>query len=120
MAKDDYDVIVFKILLYLYAVLKRKIVFDEKSFYHAIGDVNKSYLVDILIYMQEESLILGLVTMKAWGNENILCSDLMNLKITVQGVHYLEENKKMNKIKEYLLSNIDVVASLITMCLSNV
>lgn len=94
MSKDDYDVIVFKILVYLYAVLKRKVIFEEKAFYHAIGEINNRYLVDVLNFMQEEGLISGLVFVKAWGNENILCNDLINLKITVQGIHYLEENKK--------------------------
>nr|DAM88885.1 MAG TPA: hypothetical protein [Caudoviricetes sp.] len=32
MAKDDYNVIVFKILTYLYAVLKRETVFDISKF----------------------------------------------------------------------------------------
>ena len=44
MAKDDYDVIVFKILTYLYACVKRKTVFEEAAFYHAIGEIEKSYL----------------------------------------------------------------------------
>ena len=32
MVKDDYDVIAYKILIYLYGALKRKIVFREASF----------------------------------------------------------------------------------------
>lgn len=32
MAKDDYDVIVYKILVYLYAFMKRKITFEEDVF----------------------------------------------------------------------------------------
>ncbi|MDO5014534.1 MAG: hypothetical protein Q4E28_01065 [Clostridia bacterium] len=38
MAKDDYDVIVFKILLYYYAVLKRKIVFEKTSLKYTVTD----------------------------------------------------------------------------------
>lgn len=40
MAKDDYHVIVYKVLLYLYAVLKRKIVFDKISFDVVLSKMN--------------------------------------------------------------------------------
>ncbi len=32
MAKDDYDIIVYRVLVYLYACLKRRILFDEAIF----------------------------------------------------------------------------------------
>lgn len=47
----------------------------------------------------------------------ILCSDLIDMTITSNGIHYLNDNKKMNKIKEYLLSNVDTIASLINLCI---
>lgn len=37
MAKDDCYVIVYKMLLYFYAVLKRKVVFNELTFNKAVG-----------------------------------------------------------------------------------
>lgn len=119
MAKDDYDTIVFKILLYLYAVLKRKITFDEQAFYHAIGfkNIDNDYFINILYMMHEDGLIDGIVLKKAWGNTYILCSDLIDMTITSNGIHYLNDNKKMNKIKEYLLSNVDTIASLINLCI---
>ena len=36
MEKDDYEVLVFKILTYLYAILKRKQVFDNAVFTKAV------------------------------------------------------------------------------------
>lgn len=70
MAKDDYDTIVFKVLLYLYAVLKRKIIFDEQAFYHAIGfkNIDNDYFINILYMMHEAGLIDNIVIKKAWGN----------------------------------------------------
>ncbi len=52
MAKDDYDTIVYKILLYLYACLKRKIVFDRTTFFKAIDKdaICDEYLADILYF----------------------------------------------------------------------
>ena len=32
MAKDDYDVIVYRVLVYFYACMKRKIMFEEETF----------------------------------------------------------------------------------------
>lgn len=69
MAKDDYDVIVFKILTYLYACVKRKTVFEEAAFYHAIGEIEKSYLIDILYMMKNEGFIEGVAVQKVWGTE---------------------------------------------------
>ena len=36
MAKDDYDVVVYRVLVYLYAVLKHKIIFEEATFRQAV------------------------------------------------------------------------------------
>ena len=37
MAKDDYYVIAYKVLLYYYGCLKRKYMFDEDVFWNAIN-----------------------------------------------------------------------------------
>ena len=49
MAKDDYDVIVFKILTYLYALLKGKEIFDQAKYDKAISkkDINEEYLLRV-------------------------------------------------------------------------
>lgn len=119
MAKDNYDTIVFKVLIYLYAVLKRKINFNENDFYHAVSmkNINESYFTTVLYFMTKEGLIDGPEFTKAWGQEYILCSELSNMIITPQGIHYLEENKKMNKIKNYLIENVDIIVPLINMIL---
>lgn len=57
MAKDDYDHIVFKILVYLYGVLKRKYVFNEVEFLATVGDIDSDYLTDILYMIREERML---------------------------------------------------------------
>ena len=46
MAKDDYYVVAFKILSYLYAVLKSKEVFTQQKYDKAIGkkNIDEEYL----------------------------------------------------------------------------
>ena len=113
MAKDDYNVIVFKILTYLYAVLKRKTVFDINEFKTAIGNVDENYLNDLLEMMQKEGFIDGLIFAHAWGIESIICNDLTDMKITFKGMQFLTENSKMQEIKNFLLKNVDTISSLI-------
>ncbi len=67
MAKDDYDVVLFKILTYLYGCMKRKYSFDIHAFNAVISkqNVNDEYLSDILFMATNEGLIEGLVFAKA-------------------------------------------------------
>ena len=53
MAKDDFFVVAYKILLYYYACLKRARVFDKDEFDRMIGaeDINEDYLLDIFIML---------------------------------------------------------------------
>lgn len=115
MAKDDYNVIVYKILLYFYAILKRKISFRDETFQAAISkaDIQDEYLTDVLQMMNDENLITGVRTVKAWGNERIMISKKSNISITAQGIRYLEENSKMKKIGEQLTSIPGLISSLI-------
>lgn len=117
MAKDDYDTIVYKILLYLYACLKRKIVFDRTTFFKAIDKdaICDEYLADILYFMKEEGLISNLAIVKAWGNVRILASDYCDIEITVAGIHYLQENNIMKQIRNQLSGAPGIIAELISL-----
>lgn len=114
MAKDDYDVIVYRVLVYLYACLKRKIIFDETTFQATVRKniENDEYFTSVLEMMQKEGLIEGLVFTKAWGGLVILASDIEDARITAEGIHYLKENSTMNKIGENLKDAVDIIASL--------
>lgn len=105
MAKDDYDYVVFKILTYLYACMKRKSSFTESVFRQSIitEKVSEEYMCDILKAMTDESLIEGIVFTKAWGNTYIIVSDLSDIRITSEGVRYVINNDKMKIIKQKIL-----------------
>ena len=117
MAKDWYGVVVYKILLYLYACLKRRILFDKAVFRKAIGGeaVNEEYLVNIFRMMQEGGLIEGGVFTHAWGDTYILTSEESDFRITAAGIEYLEENDKMKKIGHFLMDRMDFIAGLISL-----
>lgn len=118
MSKDDYQVLVYKILLYYYGCLKRKITFDSETFHHSIGkDIDENYLADIFNMMSEEGYLNGVAITKAWGNILILSCDLSDIKITAKGIEYLTENSSMAKVKEVLKSNGGIIGSLISIVL---
>ncbi len=114
MAKDDYFVIVYRILVYYYACLKRKIIFDEQVFYAAIKKkgISDEYFASIIYMMIEDGLIKGIITQKAWGNEIIIVSDLSEGCITSKGIEYLQENEMMKKVQNILKDAGDIIASL--------
>ena len=119
MAKDDYDVIVFKVLLYYYAVLKRKILFEKITFDKVIGinDISEEYFIEVLLMMQEDGYIKNLAVKKAWGGDYILLSDFDEIKITSKGIEYLKENSKMQKVKEKILEFVDLASKLVQIVL---
>ncbi len=115
MAKDDYDVIVFKILTYLYALLKGKEIFDQAKYDKAISkkDINEEYLLRVYKMMSDEGLIEELAFKRAWGQDLIALFDESDMIITAKGIHYLEENDKMKKVGQYLLDKADTIANLV-------
>ena len=119
MAKDDYNVVVFKILTYLYACLKRTTLFDERVFKQIIDkqSIPDEYLTDILRMMTEEDLITGLAFTKPWGNTYILANEYGDMRITSSGINYLSENSTMSKVRDILKYNTGLIGELIKMVL---
>lgn len=117
MAKDDYDVIVFKILTYLYACLKGKVNFGKDAYYKIIGkeNINEQYLYQIYRMMVSEGLIENAKFTRAWGNEYILISDEADLQITANGIHYLKNNNSMKEVGKYLLEGVELISKLISL-----
>ena len=113
MAEDDYDIIAYRILVYLYACKKREIIYDDTTFDTTVRkDVNEDYFMDVLRMMQDEGFISGLSFTKAWGNTYILISDIADTEITAEGVHYLENDNKMKRAGNILKDAVDAIAKL--------
>lgn len=119
MAMDDYDLIVFKVLAYYYALLKRKTKFDRAVLDKLIGKsgIAEEYFTDIIEMMQAEGLISGAVFTKAWGSESILTSDMKSIKITAQGIHYLKENSQMQRVLGMAKQSTGLLSSLVELIL---
>ena len=101
VAKDDYYIIVTKILVYLYKKYKQLEV-DQNYILPMTKDfpIQEQQLFDTIEMMIDQGLIKGNVT-KAWGGE-IIAIDYASLKILPGGIDYLQDNSKVRKICETL------------------
>lgn len=103
MAKDDYDVIAYKILAYLYTKLKAGEEMDPKMIGKdsQLFSIPEKYWAYIMVNLQGEGLIRGIVCKRAWGNE-ITYVDCDNCEITPDGIRYLTDNSFVEKVKQFL------------------
>lgn len=98
MEKDDYDVIVFKILTYLYRKLKKGYI-DDTYLFPLTNDfpINEAYFISVLEDLETQKLVKHLKLIKAWGGD-VVDYDLSKLTITGDGIAYLRDNSKMRKL----------------------
>lgn len=114
MARDDYDVILYRILVYLYACKKRKIAYNSTTFREAVrkGVQNDQWLYDIIDMAQGEGLIEGASFQKAWGGDKVPLFGFDELNITAAGIRHLIENGTMKQIGEDLERSVDIISKL--------
>ena len=103
MAKDDYHVIMYKILAYLYVQLKNGEDVDPKYLVHdgLLFQINPKYWTYIMENAMRQGLIEGISVTRAWGSE-VIISDLAFCRITPTGIEYLCDNSFLEKAKSFL------------------
>lgn len=103
MAKDDYHVIVYQILAYLYTQLKNGDAVDGDLLKHdsPYMGINETYWQYIILNMLEQGYVKGITAKKAWG-ESVIISDLGNAQITPVGIEFLCDNSFLEKAKQFL------------------
>lgn len=103
MAKNDYDVIVYKILAYLYMQLKNgEPVEAEMLMYNgALFQINRRYWVYIFENMSREGYITGLSNITI-GEGYYLQEQFPSCQITPKGIEYLCNNSLMERAKQFL------------------
>lgn len=104
MAKDDYHVIVYQILSYLYQCLKKGEPVDGNKLNYGseLLRINKSYWAYVIYNMHRMGLIEGIVFVDAEGQETPYATMLENTRITPAGIDYLCDNSFMEKAKQFL------------------
>lgn len=103
MAKDDYFVIVYQILAYLYRCLKDGEPVQEMMLKHdsPILKINEPYWNYIIENMLRQGFIEGIVMQKVGGG-GIVFLNLRDCRITPFGIEYLCENSTIKKAYRFL------------------
>lgn len=109
MARDDYHVIVYQILSYLYQQLKKgenidaALIRSDSKYLQ----INRKYWKYIIINLLNEKYIRGIVVEEdIEGNLEIY--NLDECEITPKGIEYLTDNSTIEKAKRFMkeLKNI--------------
>jgi hypothetical protein len=111
MAKDDYEVIVYQILAYLYQCLKKDLKIDVKHL-EAQGKlfvINTKYWKFIMYNLVKDGLIDGITLTKVWGEDLPLIEDLESISITPKGIQFLTENSFISKAKDLLKDTKSII-----------
>lgn len=103
MAKDDYFVIAYKILSYLYACLKSCEEVDINYIQHDSKylDIGESYWAYIIEHLIKDGYIEG-ISIKRSVNGCIHISNIENTRITPKGIEYLHTESMFEKAKRFL------------------
>ena len=103
MSKDDYYVIVYKILAYLYIQLKNGDDVDSKiiSFNGRLFNIPERYWTYIIVHLYQDAYIENITIKKSWGNV-IVIENIDDIQITPKGIDYLLNNSLLEKAKEFL------------------
>ena len=103
MAKDDYFVIAYKILAYLYANLKACEELDVKMIMHDSSYINigESYWCYIIEHLLKDGYIEG-VGIKTGFDGFVYISNLNKIMITPLGIEFLKDESKVQKVKNFL------------------
>lgn len=109
MAKDDMDVIIYKILRYLYDCMKvgKAPTLEDMCCNSKLFNIPQTYWNHIIYELITSGYIRGFIY--RYTKDGICITMTDSVAITLDGVHFLEENKRMNKVKEFLGKSFEVV-----------
>lgn len=102
MAKDDYFVLVYKLLRYLYQCLKENIPasWDIVSPNTKDFPVGQEYFSYLLSHLLADGYIEGIAEVKKIGG-SMRFKETAGLAISPKGIAYLEENSIMKRVGDF-------------------
>jgi len=112
MSKDDYYVIAYKILAYLYACLKQGESLDLEYLTAESFKINLDYWTYILEHLSKSVYIEGVTFVSILGKGNKGIKITPSTRITPLGIAFLHENNMMNRAKDFLKSIKDIMPNL--------
>lgn len=111
MAYNDMDVVIYKILTYLYECMKNGVKPREEDMCSSakLFRIPAQYWAQIIEEMQEEGLIKGFSFLRTKEGKLIEMSD--DARITIKGGQYLSDNSRMKEVAAFLGAGFQEVIS---------
>ncbi len=110
MAKNDYFVIAYRILAYLYECMKNGVCIDTKNILYIKLDIHERYWKDVIEILKDEGYIKNaIVQLDMSGNMNV---NIERIKITQKGIEFLQDNSNIAKAKEFLKTVKEIIPGL--------
>ena len=113
MVADDYHVIVYEILAYLYACLKKGVEPEIEAVdgYRKLHEINMRYWSYILVHLQMDGYVEGIAITPVMNVNWKTAHFTDGTAITPKGISYLAENSMMEKVKKFGVDGFKGVAS---------
>ena len=100
MSKDDYFVLAYRILSYLYACFKAGEQPDMDCISADVLHIPVGYWFNIMRSLTEEGYIVGLVFPASIGSA--VSVKVIDLRITQKGIEFLQENSKFTSMDDMI------------------
>ena len=110
MEKDDYFVVAYRILAYLYACMKEGGRPDMSKVSFQALNIPERYWADVLESLSDEGYIKGVSIQGGMGDTVYVKMD--KPKITLAGIQFLQENSAMARAKNALKEFKEIVPGL--------
>lgn len=110
MAKDDYFVITYKFLSYLYTCLKQGKKVEKEYLLHdgVLFNINYSYWLYIVENLVNEGYIEHISNVTAGGGYYVK-GQLEGCRITPKGIGYITDNSTFKRVQKFLSDMKDMI-----------
>ncbi len=114
MAKDDYFVLAYRLLSYLYACLKSSESPDMEYLQCGTKDfpIAEPYWEYLLEHLLTDGYVEGIVLVPVIGRTTKLVKLTPELRITPDGIQFLQENTAMQRAAQFLKSIKETIPGL--------
>lgn len=112
MAKDDYHVLAYRILTYLYQCLKEGIDPDLDCIGYEVLRVEESYWNYIMLHLLDDEMIEGASKFKLVGRSKPLVKLTNDVMVTPKGIEFMQNNSAMKRAYDFLKSVKEIIPGL--------
>ncbi|MDD3747730.1 MAG: YjcQ family protein [Anaerostipes sp.] len=108
MAKNDMEVIMYKILRYMYECMKvgKRLELLDMCYKCKMFEIPELYWNQIILELIEAGYVRGFL--KGDTKDGLTITMLDSAAITLEGVRFLEENSRMVKSRQFLGKGFEV------------